>query len=114
MGMFRDSVKMLFEFRQGKLALERHTVIDEMKVMFLKVDDFLSRRVFHVRVAHVPFARNCPVEDAGAAGDFPNNKRDLLLQNSKRLPQAIAGNASANGVEFRNEGMQILPESVEM
>lgn len=77
----------------------RRAVVDDVQVRALKVDDLATVWRTNVSILNVPFLRYCPVKNLRASGHFMDSNRNNAVDAPKRLANAIAGNASANGVE---------------
>src|SRR5229473_2344784 len=84
-------------------AAYRNAVADDMQVRLVKVHDTFAVRVLDVRVANVPLTRHSPVKHRRSRGDFLNGERNLLLDAAQCGANTVARNASADGVEFRDQ-----------
>src|SRR5882762_3921545 len=99
---------MLFEFDKRHPAIHGHTIVDNMQIRLLKVDDALAPRILHIGVADIPFLRNGPIEYLRTGRDFSQLQGNSLLEETKSLTEAITGNTAADGIELRYQAIHRL------
>ncbi len=90
---------MLVEFDTRHSPVHRPAVTHHVEVVSTEVDHATAVGVRDVCVADVPFERDRPIENLGAAGNLAYLERHVLAQDLQRLPDAVAGDASADRIE---------------
>jgi hypothetical protein len=65
------------QFRQAHRGVNRPAVVHDVQTGIGKIHDFAASGIFDVRIANVPFLRNCPVENASAGCHFVHFQTDL-------------------------------------
>ena len=98
--MLGRTKKMFFQCGERHFAKKRNGVIHDVQIRILKIDDSFAARIFNVGIADIPFAGDGPVKNLCSAGHFVNRERDVFLDLLKRLAEAIAGDAAADGKEL--------------
>src|SRR5437870_973295 len=101
---------MLFELSARNSFIYRDGVADDVEIAFLKIYDFIPFSVSDVRIANVPFLRDCPVKGLGPTWHLMGSKWDILLENPKCLAHAVASDTAANGKQPRREHVHLLPD----
>src|SRR6266550_2356401 len=94
---------MGFQFSQRDLLPHRQTVVENMQVGFLIIDDFFACRIFYVSIPDVPFLRYAPIKNRRSTRHALNGQWDMLLEDSERLAHTVARQASANRVELSDQ-----------
>ena len=62
--------QVLFQSGERHPAVNRHTVVDHVKIRFLKINDTLAGGALHISVVNVPFLWNSPIEHLCACRNF--------------------------------------------
>ena len=88
--------------------MNRRAVVQDMKVRILKIDDFFSSWIFDPGLSDIPFLRNGPIENPGAAGNFVNVKRNMFLQERHCFTHALTGDTSADRKQVSNQPIHLL------
>ncbi len=101
--MRRQRKEVLFQFRQPHPLPHRHAVVHHVQIRLLEINHPLAVRILHVGLADVPFFGDRPIEYLRSRWHFPEFQRNLLLQQSQRFAQSIAGDASANRIKLGDQ-----------
>ena len=59
-------------------------------------------------IADIPFFWHTPIKHQRAGGNFSQLKGDLPLEQPEALPEAIAGDAAADGIELGDQAVHRL------
>ena len=110
----RQAMQMGPQFGQRHPGMHRDAVLHHVQVVVLKIDDSAAAGVFHVGVADGPLGGHDPVERRRARGNLVTCERDQTGQGIQRLPQAGAGDATANRIQFGDQGVHPRAPLVEV
>jgi hypothetical protein len=99
------------ELGERNVLSHGHAVADNVQIRSRKVNDLFASRVLYVSVANIPLPRNCPVENLGSGRHFMYFKTNVGAQLAQCVPDAIAGDASANGIDLGGQRKDFLAYS---
>ena len=100
-------MQMLLQFLEPHLAMNRRTIVQDVKVAFLKIDDLPALGIFDPSVSDIPFFRDGPVEDLRICSHFFAGHRPITAQIPQALPQAVPRDAAANRVKVCNNPKEL-------
>jgi len=86
--------------------MDGYAIVEHVQVALLKVHDPPAGTVLDISVLDVPLLGYGPVKNRRPRGNFNDLKWNALLNHSKRLPNSIAANTPADGVELGGEAVQ--------
>src|SRR5580692_10837140 len=66
-------------------------------------------RLLYIGIPDIPFFWNRPIENLSAGGNLANLQGNSALEQAQTLPDAIAGDASANWIESLNDFVRLIP-----
>src|SRR6267143_4722708 len=102
---------MGLQFRKLHLLPDGNTVIDNVKIRALEIDDAFAAGIHHVCVANIPFFGDSPVKDLRAGGHFAECQRNELSDRTQGLTQAFAGDAATNWIEISDQAVQFTTDT---
>ena len=108
--IFRKREEMRLEFAERHGCMHRNTVVHDVQVALLEVDNPPSARVLYIGVSNIPFLRYGPIEDLGSCRHFTELQRYPVLDQGQSAADAVTGDASANGVKSLREVVQFLSD----
>jgi hypothetical protein len=106
--MSGEREQVLFQFRQRHPLADGNAVVDDVQIRLLEIYDPLASGVFHIGIADIPFFWHTPIKHQRAGGNFSQLKGNLPLEQPEALPEAIAGDAAADGIELGDQAVHRL------
>ena len=82
--------------------------------MFAEIDHALASHILHIGVTNVPFPGHRPVEHLGSRADLMYFERNLLAEPQESLMEAIARDATANGIELFDEAINFVAQIIQI
>src|SRR5713226_3559261 len=110
--MFRKSEQVFFEFCKEHPLVNRDTIVHNMEVRFLKINNSLAMQIFYVRILNVPFFRDGPVKDLSSCWNLMNIQRDTSFDDTQALVKTISRNTAANRVELSDKLVHLLANNI--
>ncbi len=107
--MLGNSEQVRSQIAEAHGGVHGDAVIQNMQVTLPKVHNPLPVRRLDISISNVPLFRDGPVEDRRARRHLNRLQRNPVCDQSQCPPDAIAGDASADGVKFSRETVQIAP-----
>ena len=102
---------MRLEFAQRHGRMHRRTVVQDVQVALLEVDNPLPVAILYIGISNIPLFRYGPIEDR----QFPWALQKVCsgirsLDQSQSPPDSVAGDAPADRVKLRGEAVQLLAD----
>ena len=101
---------MLLQLGQGQSSVDRRTVVQDMKVTDIEVDDLLASGILDERIPYIPFARDPPVEDPGAGANLVYLQVNVLTEMVQRLSHAVTRDATTDGKDRGGERVDLTSD----
>src|SRR5262245_51723796 len=101
--MLGKGKQMVPEFHKRDFFLDRNTIVDNVKVRFLKINNSVASHVLDKGIPDVPFFRHCPVKNLSSRRYLVHIQRDMSFEKPQAFTKTIPCNAPANGIELGNE-----------
>ncbi|KPV52094.1 hypothetical protein SE17_17495 [Kouleothrix aurantiaca] len=104
-GMLGRCEQVRAQLAQRQRALHRLAVVQHMQVRLAEIDHALAAAVFDIGVANIPLVGHQPVEHGRARRNLMQRQRHVFLQDAQGFAHARAGDAAADRVEPRDQGV---------
>jgi len=83
-------------------------------VMFADINPQLALPILLTGVTIVPFPVHRPVDHLGSTADLMYFERNLLAEPQESLMEAIARDATANGIELFDEAINFVAQIIQI
>src|SRR2546426_7729825 len=87
--------------------MNRRTIVQDVKVAFVKIDNLLAFGIFDPRVSNIPFFRYRPIEDLSIRGDFFAGHRRITAEIAQALSKSLPSDTTADRVKVRNDAKEL-------
>src|SRR5262245_44205904 len=81
--MLRNGMKMWLQFRQRHRVVNWDTVVDDMEIRLIEIDNASAVGTLDVGVLDIPLFRNNPIEDSSARWYLLHGDVDFLTQHAQ-------------------------------
>jgi hypothetical protein len=106
----RECVQVRTEFFKGHDLMNRNRVVDDMQVMFLKVNHSPPGFILDKSIDDVPFLWNRPVEHLRARANLGSIKRNRLTNDVERPTDPVTRDTATDRVEALDERIHLLAD----